>query len=151
MRLCSRSSRGDRWEGSQVTLNIPSAPATEQPLTPSITSTHSLEHTIWPCILSQDDFRHTYITAHLTVSPGQKQDSQRSKSMLYFMHKTQGFENDTTITSFLLLNSKGLQLLSFCDKRHPYNSVSIFGSTIPSKRRFSEQIVNQCDIYSTLR
>lgn len=32
--LCSRSSRGDRWEGGQVTLNIPSAPATERPLTP---------------------------------------------------------------------------------------------------------------------
>lgn len=107
-RLCSRSSRGDRWEGGQVTLNIPSAPATEQPLTPSITSTHSLEHTIWPCILSQDDFRHTYSTTahHHTVSPGQKQDSERSKSMLHFMHKTQGFDNDQNFISFAELRRR---------------------------------------------
>ncbi len=109
--LCSQSSRGDRWEGGQVTLNIPSAPATERPLTPSITSTHSLEHTIWPCILSQDDFRHTYSTTahHHTVSPGQKQDSERSKSMLYFMHKTQGFDNDKNdFISFAELSKGGI-------------------------------------------
>lgn len=113
-RLCSWSSRGDRWEGGQVTLNIPSAPATEQPLTPSITSTHSLQHTIWPCILSQehrvmDDFRHKYSTTlRHTASPGQKQETKRSKTMSYFMHKTQGFNNHkmTPMTHFMFHRRK---------------------------------------------